>query len=296
MARIRTIKPEFWTSGQILECSRNARLLFIGLWNFCDDHGRHKFVPRQIKAEVYPGDDLSEDDILGMLHELSKNGLIRTYVVENSEYLQVTGWHHQRIDKPQKQKFPEPSENTPGTLPPRARGLGKEGKGKDSKGEELKHMSDLQSDVHVKNSKNEFSESFEQFWQAYPTDRLMSKLEALRAWQRLGEEDRTAAIAGVAGFAAHCRANPTYRPLHACRYLSQRRFDGFAAPPDVPQPPPGVHVRADTPQWDAWARHRGRSTPRDAANGWVFPSEWPPGHELETASNGHDPPASEQWH
>jgi len=34
MARIRTIKPEFWTAEQVMELSRDARLLFIGMWNF----------------------------------------------------------------------------------------------------------------------------------------------------------------------------------------------------------------------------------------------------------------------
>lgn len=34
MARIRTIKPEFWTSEQVMGCAPLARLLFIGLWNF----------------------------------------------------------------------------------------------------------------------------------------------------------------------------------------------------------------------------------------------------------------------
>ena len=30
-----------WTSEQIVECSPIARLLFIGMWNFCDDGGNH---------------------------------------------------------------------------------------------------------------------------------------------------------------------------------------------------------------------------------------------------------------
>lgn len=37
MPRIRTIKPEYWTSEQVLDLSIPARLAFIGLWNFCDD-------------------------------------------------------------------------------------------------------------------------------------------------------------------------------------------------------------------------------------------------------------------
>jgi hypothetical protein len=108
MARIRTIKPEFWTSEQVMECSPNARLLFIGLWNFCDDHGRHPYAPKQIKALIFPSDNFSAEEVAGMFAELSANGLLVPYNVEGKEYFQITGWHHQKIDKPQKPKYPEP--------------------------------------------------------------------------------------------------------------------------------------------------------------------------------------------
>jgi len=135
MARIRTIKPEFWTSGQVMECSMTARLMFIGLWNFCDDHGRMPLRPRQIKASIFPSDDIPATDILGMIQELSRNGLIETYTVDEQDYLRITGWHHQRIDKRQDPKYPGPdqdnSTNIPGLFPPE--GKGKERKGKDQK-------------------------------------------------------------------------------------------------------------------------------------------------------------------
>lgn len=134
MARIRTTKPEFWTSAQVLECSRNARLLFIGLWNFADDKGRHPDSAKQAKAEVFPADDLTNDDVARMLNELSANGLILRYVVGGKGYFEITGWHHQRIDKPQPPKYPGPdeadSETIPGMVPPDT--IGVERKGKDS--------------------------------------------------------------------------------------------------------------------------------------------------------------------
>lgn len=133
MPRIRTVKPEFWTAGQVLECSTNARLLFIGLWNFCDDAGRHPMREKQIKAEVFPADDFTVDDITGMLDELSANDLITPYLVDGKGYFQVNGWHHQRIDKPQDPKYPgmdqADSGNDRGILPPDR--IGKEGKGKE---------------------------------------------------------------------------------------------------------------------------------------------------------------------
>ena len=54
MARIRTIKPEFWTSEQVVECSPTARLLFIGLWNFCDDAGNQPASAKQSRCRFFP--------------------------------------------------------------------------------------------------------------------------------------------------------------------------------------------------------------------------------------------------
>ena len=150
MPRIRTTKPEFWTSAQVLECSPIARLLFLGLWNFCDDAGRHPNSAKQCKAEIFPSDDFTSHNILEMLLELSENGLIEFYTVDNEEYFYITGWHHQRIDKPQPAKYPPPptktemhSANDPRTIPPDRKGKDRivkegivgEGKGKERKKE-----------------------------------------------------------------------------------------------------------------------------------------------------------------
>lgn len=108
MARIRSIKPEFWTSEQVMQCSLNARLMFIGLWNFCDDAGRHPLSPKQIKALIFPADDISSDEVSRLFDELSANSLIETYVVDGKDYFQVTGWRHQKIDRPQSPKYPGP--------------------------------------------------------------------------------------------------------------------------------------------------------------------------------------------
>lgn len=108
MARIRTIKPEFWTNERVMECSVPARLLFIGMWNFADDCGRLTLSAKTLKAQIMPSDDFSANDILGMLQELSKNGLVLAYEAGGKQYLQITGWQHQRIDKPQAAKHPGP--------------------------------------------------------------------------------------------------------------------------------------------------------------------------------------------
>ena len=111
MARIRTIKPEFWTSEQVMECSAMARLLFIGIWNFCDDAGNHPMSPKTIKALVFPGDDITALAVEGLLAELVSNRLITIYEAASKQYLHVNGWHHQKIDRPtvKHPEFVEPS-------------------------------------------------------------------------------------------------------------------------------------------------------------------------------------------
>lgn len=100
MARIRTIKPEFWTSEQVMECSTTSRLLFIGMWNFCDDAGNHPASFLTLKAEVFPSDELKIDYIKELLEELIAVGLVEEYEAGGKRYWHVTGWHHQRIEKP----------------------------------------------------------------------------------------------------------------------------------------------------------------------------------------------------
>ena len=114
MARIRTIKPEYWSNEKVMSCTRNSRLLFIGIWNFADDAGRCPDSAKTFKAQIFPGDDdVNSEMVRGMLDELSGNGLLLKYEVDGRAYVQVIGWNHQRIDKPQPPKCP-PQDSTNG--------------------------------------------------------------------------------------------------------------------------------------------------------------------------------------
>lgn len=108
MARIRTIKPEFFTSEQIMELRPLTRLLFIGLWPFCDDHGVHPASCKTLKAEVFPADDILLSEIEGMIMELISRRLIVEYSTTDRRYWHVTGWQaHQKIERPNyKHPFP----------------------------------------------------------------------------------------------------------------------------------------------------------------------------------------------
>jgi hypothetical protein len=112
VARIKTIKPEFWTSEQVVECSTNARLLFIGLWNFCDDSGIHPASASRLKMEVFPSEAFSTDHIASLVDELIREKLLEVYEVSGKSYWRVTGWLHQKIDKPS-YKYPLPDGSIP---------------------------------------------------------------------------------------------------------------------------------------------------------------------------------------
>lgn len=138
MARIRTIKPEFWTSEQVVECSPIARLLFVGMWNFCDDGGNHPASAKTLKMQIFPGDDIAASQIESYISELLSNGLLSEYTAEGRKYWHVTGWKHQKIDRPSykhPRPFDERSSNDGRGLddghPPE--GNGREGNGKESK-------------------------------------------------------------------------------------------------------------------------------------------------------------------
>lgn len=64
MAKIRGIKPDFWTDSKIVSLPIEARLLFIGLWNFADDFGVFEWDPMGLKMKIFPGDNLDVEKLL----------------------------------------------------------------------------------------------------------------------------------------------------------------------------------------------------------------------------------------
>jgi hypothetical protein len=165
MSRIRSLKPEFWISEQISELSTTARLLFIGMWNFCDDQGIHPASVKRIKMELLAGDNFALEEVKGWIDEIKAQGLIIEYVVNQVSYWQVTGWSHQRIDRPNK-KYPLPQkqpeeplisekfEESSTTAPEPLEDLSPEDrKGEEGKGEEgNKNISSPQNSTTEKNA------------------------------------------------------------------------------------------------------------------------------------------------
>lgn len=95
MARIRSIKPDFWKDGRIARLSGNCALFFIGLWNFCDDEGKYRMDSRELSLMMPL---FRSQDIVKYVSRLVEVGLVQTSV--NREWIVVVNWNHQKIDKP----------------------------------------------------------------------------------------------------------------------------------------------------------------------------------------------------
>lgn len=116
MGRIRTIKPAFWDSealGTRLPGSdgRQARLLFIALWNHAEDHGVCRASPVLLRAATFAYDeDVTSADVARWLGMLEAGGFIVRYERGGSSYLWIRSFdEHQRIDRKSKTTLPEPS-------------------------------------------------------------------------------------------------------------------------------------------------------------------------------------------
>lgn len=106
MARIRTIKPEFWQDEDIALLDPRTQLLAIGLLNQSDDEGFFKAHPQLIKSSIFPFSDNSLN-VHGMLTELSNIGYLTLYKgVDGKAYGIVNNFtKHQKVNRPQASKI-----------------------------------------------------------------------------------------------------------------------------------------------------------------------------------------------
>lgn len=94
MARIRSIKPDFFMHDGLAELSLAHRLLFIGLWTQADREGRLEDRPARIKAAVLPYDQVDVDQ---MLDDLARHGFVVRYEVDGVGLIQVTKFSEHQL-------------------------------------------------------------------------------------------------------------------------------------------------------------------------------------------------------
>ena len=94
MARIRTIKPEFFTSSDIVLLSPLARLLYIALWCESDRDGKLNWNLKTFKLRYLPADDC---DIEELANELISANLVIIYEIESKIYAEIPSFQHHQV-------------------------------------------------------------------------------------------------------------------------------------------------------------------------------------------------------
>ena len=93
MARIRTLKPEFFRSRSLAKCGVWSRLTFQGLWAEADDHGHGIADALLLKGSIWPLDkNIDANEVEMHLIELADTGHITLYEVEGERFYEVINW------------------------------------------------------------------------------------------------------------------------------------------------------------------------------------------------------------
>ena len=176
MARKRMIDPCFWSDDKIIELSLSARLLFIGMWNFADDNGVIPNRPKQLKAQIFPADSITHEQINEELMSIHGIGLI--LFGNEGGLIKIKGWSdYQKINRPTPSKYEfvlDGSVSNHGGLTPN--------RIEDS-------IIEDSIDVQTKDNKDTL---FEQFYDMYP--RKVKKQRAYLAFRKLSKKDKETAL------------------------------------------------------------------------------------------------------
>ena len=137
MARIRTIKPEFFTSEDIVSLTPLARLFYVSLWCEADREGRLSWKLRTLKLRYLPADSC---DVMELAQELIDAELIELYTVDGKEYAQIPSFAKHQIINNRESESTIPSKTSGSKPKPRdasgTRESGVQGEGKGRKGKE----------------------------------------------------------------------------------------------------------------------------------------------------------------
>lgn len=119
MARIRTIKPEFFRHRRLftaeVETGLPLRVAFAGLWTVADREGRFKWEPDEIKLDCLPYDNV---DFSRVLDALVTRGFLVKYEFDGREYGWIPGFaDHQVINNREaKSSLPPAPKNAAKTM------------------------------------------------------------------------------------------------------------------------------------------------------------------------------------
>lgn len=249
--RIRSTRPEFWTSKRIASVSWDARLVLKALESYVDDNGVGEFDYEKLIPAIFPRDYFRNPretfaKVSEAVSQLKEAGLLWIYEtkdIENPEKtltaVYISNWDTvQRIDKPQAGRIrrpdgtlsykesviresvansPEVVANVPESLAPGTEEQGNRGTG------EQYSLRSTEVETRKEPKPTAYPEDFERFWSVYPAKR--DKRGALKAFKEAKKRaDVETIIAGAQRYAAWCGMNPERKIKYPQGWLSGDRW------------------------------------------------------------------------
>jgi len=179
MARIRSLKPDFFKDEDLAVLPFEARLLFEGLWCYADKEGRLEDRPKYLKAEIFPYDKIDIEKLLNLLSspqipERPQKVFIRRYTVNCRNY----------IDIPEFLKHQSPHNTEKDSVLPPFNGVLTVNNTLINNDTQSSGESDP---ISLSESKSLLKNKFEIFYKSYPKKK--AKIEAEKAFSKLNPDD-----------------------------------------------------------------------------------------------------------
>lgn len=105
----RNVVPEFWSTPGINKTCPDARLLFLAMHTFADDHGRGLRDPDALKRHAFPRDPIvTPERVSELLHQIRAVFPVTYYTVNGRDYYQIDDWADTQYEPDMEPVHPSP--------------------------------------------------------------------------------------------------------------------------------------------------------------------------------------------
>lgn len=244
--RRRMIDPAFWNDSKIIELSYEARLFYIGLWNYADDEGFFIDDLPAVKRTLFPDQKF---DIHGVFSECSCFLKRYKYKGENGFAYQIVHFlEWQTINRPSPSKIKPFCEFTDNSVSAHGGLTLKLSKDKLKEGVSDDSVNECGSEVRVSKNQERPIGLLNLFWDHYPNKNGKGAVEKI--WAKLKPDEAMVDLM-VKAIAAQKlwreNANGRFRPewKNPATWLNQRCWEDEPELPDVAPPEPKIQSVKD---------------------------------------------------
>jgi hypothetical protein len=106
----RMFTPDFFTDEELVErMDITGRMFYLGTWSAAEDSGVFLLSPLSLKMKLFPGDDISGDEIQAYIDTLIEMKKVVPFEIGGKKYGWLRNFHrHQKLDNPPKPTLPLP--------------------------------------------------------------------------------------------------------------------------------------------------------------------------------------------